>query len=330
MADPLFSTIRISLLVLCMASAARSDFQTLSVRDVHWIRWAIPAALILFVEMYSNDVGLANICMVLALIAIFSICFVTPPDPRSIREWRGRDSLLWSVYVIGIGGIVGGAITYSETNFVNLVLGDESPNTSLWWSMIGALLTSIVFYFSWRLGLIQGGADVKALILITLFFPSWAFVPEQVYPLVEDPIFSMPPSMVMFIWAAAAFLIAPPIIFAHNVMKGNIGEISDLKMAWHATKKNISDLWDISELDDNNSWILTDVVQKNGKKTVVHRILPSRRSTFGEKATEDLSALEELGLESVWITRKHPFLVYLFLAILPMLLFGDPLAYLIR
>jgi prepilin signal peptidase PulO-like enzyme (type II secretory pathway) len=37
-----------------------------------------------------------------------------------------------------------------------------------------------------------------------------------------------------------------------------------------------------------------------------------------------------LGIDSVWITRKHPFLVYLFLAILPMLLLGDPLAYLIR
>ena len=40
--------------------------------------------------------------------------------------------------------------------------------------------------------------------------------------------------------------------------------------------------------------------------------------------------LEELGLDSVWITTKHPFLVYLFLAILPMLLLGDPLSYLIR
>ncbi|HJM24170.1 MAG TPA: hypothetical protein QF821_00790 [Candidatus Thalassarchaeaceae archaeon] len=330
MADPLISTLRISLLILCMATAARSDFATLTVRDSHWVRWAIPASLILLVEMTSDDTGFANICMTFSLIAIFSICFTSPPDPRELREWGTRELLLSIVYVLGLTGLVGGAITYSGTNFVDLVLGDESPNTTLWWSMFGAFLTSIVFFCSWRLGLIQGGADVKALILVTMFFPSWNFVPDQIFPLVEDPIFRMPPSMVMFIWAAAAFLIAPPVIFVHNATKGNIGAASDLKMAWHATKRNISELGEISELDHNSSWILTDVIEKDGEKTVVNRILPSRKSIIGENRVTELAILEEMGIESVWITRKHPFIVYLFFAILPMLLLGDPLAYLIR
>ena len=330
MADPLFSTLRISLLVLCMATAARSDFQTLSVRDSHWVRWSIPAALVLIIEMASDDAGFANICMAMAIVSIFSVCFADPPDPRNLREWSGQEKLLSIAYVLGMAGLVGGAVSYSETDFVDLVLGDEAQNTTLWWSMVGALLTSTVFYFSWRLGLIQGGADVKALILVTRFFPSWAFVPEQIYPLAEDPIFRMPPSMVMFIWAAAAFLIAPPVIFVHNAARGNIGSISDLKMAWHATKKSISELGETSEMDDNPSWILTEVIQKNGENTVVNRILPSRKSTFDRAKEAELSLLEELGIDSVWITRKHPFLVYLFLAILPMLLLGDPLAYLIR
>jgi hypothetical protein len=330
MADPLLSTIRISLLFLCMATAARSDFQTLSVRDSHWISWAIPAALILIVELASDDAGVSNICMVSSLVAIFSICFIAPPDPRDIREWRWMDALLSMAYILGVIGLLGGAIVYSDTNFVDLVLGDEAVNTTLWWSMVGALLTSTVFYFSWRFGLIQGGADVKALILVTLFFPSWAFVPEQIYPLAEDPIFRMPPSMVMFIWAAAAFLIAPPVIFIQNAVKGNIASLSDLKMAWHATRRNISEIGGISEMDENRSWILTEVIQKKEKNTVVNRILPSRKSTLDSERDEELALLEQLGVDSVWITSKHPFLVYLFLAILPMLLLGDPLAYLIR
>ncbi len=330
MADPLLSTLRISLLVLCMFAAARSDFQTLSVRDDHWIRWAIPAALILIVEMATDDAGTANICMAFALAAIFSFCFSVPPDPRNIREWGIQEVFLSQVYLLGVLGLFGGAFAYSGTNFVDLVLGDESPNTTLWWSMVGALLTSTVFYCSWRLGLIQGGADIKALILVTLFFPSWAFVPDQMYPLAEDPIFRMPPSMVMFIWAAAVFLIAPPVFFAHNASKGNITSISDLKMAWHATKKKTSELREISETDSKPSWILTEVIQKNGENTVVNRILPSRKSTIGRGKEAELELLEELGIDSVWITRKHPFIVYLFFAILPMLLLGDPLAYLIR
>jgi len=330
MLDPLLSTIRISLLVLCMSSAARSDFQTFTVRDGHWIRWGVPASVILIIEMVSGNAGVANVCMAVALVAVFSFCFSAPPNPLKIREWRAMEVMLSSLYVLGLGGLIGGAITYSETDFIDLVLGDETPNTALWWSMVGATITSLIFYFSWRIGLIQGGADVKALILVTVFFPSWAFVPEQAFPLVEDPIFRMPPSMVLFIWAAAAFLIAPPLIFAQNAAKGNIRSLSDLKMAWHSTKREISDLRGVSEMDDNSSWILTDVIQKNGEATVVNRILPSSKSTFGSGKDNELEILEELGMDSVWIATKHPFIVYLFFAILPMLLLGDPLSFLIR
>ena len=330
MVDPLFSTIRISLLVLCMFAAARSDLQTLSVKDDHWIRWAIPASLILLIELATTDAGIENVCMAFALVSIFSFCFVIPPDPRKFRGWGRIEAIISIFYLLGSLGLIGGAITYSETDFVDLVLGDESPNTTLWWSMIGAILTAIVFYCAWFFGLIPGGADVKALILVTLFFPSWAFVPDQIYPLAEDPLFRMPPSMVMFVWAAAAFLIAPPLIFIHNFSSGHITSASDLKMAWHATKKQINDVSRFSEMNENPSWMLTEVIQKNGENTVVHRILPSSKSTIGTELESDLALLEEMGLDSVWITTKHPFLVYLFLAILPTLLLGDPIAYLIR
>ena len=330
MAAPLLSTLRISLLVLCMFAAARSDFRTLSVKDSHWIRWAIPASIVLLIEMASSDAGIENVCIAFALIAIFSFCFAFPPDPRKLGEWGIQEANLSILYLLGASGLIGGAIAYSDTDFVDLVLGDESPNTTLWWSMIGASLTAVAFYCSWRFGLISGGADVKALILVTLFFPSWAFVPDQIYPLAEDPLFRMPPSMVMFVWAAAAFLIAPPVILAHNATRGNITSVSDLKMAWHATKQKISEATQLSGMDETTSWILTEVIEKNGEKTVVNRILPSSKSAIGTERGADLALLEEMGLDRVWVTRKHPFLVYLFLAILPTLLLGDPLAYLIR
>ena len=101
-------------------------------------------------------------------------------------------------------------------------------------------------------------------------------------------------------------------------------------MAWHSTKQKIHDIGQFSEMDGKPSWILTEVIDKNGEKSVVNRILPSSKSTIGTEREADLALLEEMGVDSVWITSKHPFLVYLFLAILPMLLLGDPLAYLIR
>lgn len=329
-ADPLLSTLRISILTIFMAIAARSDFETLSVRNRHWVRWSVPVILILLVEIVSENMGIANLCMVFSLVAVFSFCFYDPLNPRDFTDWNQNQALLSVVYALGLVGFVYGANVYSDTNFVDLVLGDESDETTLWWSMNGAFLTSVIFYGSWRIGLIQGGADVKALILVTMVFPSWAFVPDQMYPLVEDPLFRMPPSMVLFIWAAAAFLVAPPIIFIQNIARGNISSLSDLKMAWHATKRRISNLKEAPDSESYQSWILTEAIEKNGEMSAVDRILPSRRLSDVQDQDKQFELLEELGLDSVWITTKHPFLVYLFLAILPMLLLGDPLSYLIR
>ena len=38
----------------------------------------------------------------------------------------------------------------------------------------------------------------------------------------------------------------------------------------------------------------------------------------------EMELLDEMGLETVWVARKHPFLVYLFLGIFP-LVFSDPI-----
>ena len=101
-------------------------------------------------------------------------------------------------------------------------------------------------------------------------------------------------------------------------------------MAWHATKRRISDLKEAPDSVSHQSWILTEAIEKNGELTVVDRILPSRRLSNAEDKDTQFELLEDLDLTSVWITTKHPFLVYLFLAILPMLLLGDPLSYVIR
>ena len=319
-ADPLFSTLRISTIVLCMVTAARSDYETLHVRDSHWVKWAVPASLLLASELVTNNSGLENIFMVAALVSAFSICFVKPPDPRKAREWSRIDASVFSLFIMGALGLVGGALSYSDTNFVDLVLGDESTEVTLWWSLLGALLTIAFFLSAWAVGLIQGGADVKALALVTLVFPSWAFIPDQMYPLGEEAIFRVPPAMAMFLWAGAVFLIAPPVILLRNAYLGNIGEISDLKMAWHATKKPVS------ELEGGKSWVLTEVSEKDGKERVVNRILPSKQSISQGITPNQKERLNSLGIESVWVASKHPFLVYLFLAIFPLLLFGDPIA----
>ncbi len=321
--DPLITTVRISMLAICMAAAARSDYYTLTVRDWHWIKWGAPTALLLGLELASNDVGFANIAMVFALITAFSYCFMPPPDISIAKNWDGVQASLFLTYAIGFAGLLGGAYSHHDVELVDLIVGEESAEATLWWSLLGALLTIVVFIYAWRLRLIQGSADVKALVLVTLMFPSWAFLPDQMF-LQTDSIPRIPPSMALFIWAGAAFILAAPLIFVQNLSLGNISSIQDLKMAWHATKKPISDI------GESPSWILTDVIENEGEIAVVNRILPIRKPISEAGVSLDLEALHSMGVEHVWVATKHPFIVYLFFAILPLLLFGDPISSIIK
>ncbi|MBJ29471.1 MAG: hypothetical protein CMB61_05400 [Euryarchaeota archaeon] len=320
--DPLLSTIRISMIFSCMFIAARSDFQTLSVRDIHWKIWAIPATIILVFEIASNNSGPANLMTISAMIAVFSICFYRIPDLRRFRDWKIEQITLSMIYLIGIAGILIGSIEFSDTNFVNLVLGEESNETILWWSSLGAILTMMLFLSAWKARIIPGGADVKALILVTLFFPSWAFIPEQMYFSGENT-FRIPPSMALFLWAGTYFMLAAPIIFLRNVARGDVSTAPDFKMAWHATKKPVSGII------AGPSWILTEVAGTEDEPRVVNRILPSNPSSPVIFA-ENIERLESMGVEEAWVATKHPFLVYLFFALIPLMLFGDPLAYLLK
>ena len=150
--------------------------------------------------------------------------------------------------------------------------------------------------------------------------PSWAFLPDPILA-PEDTLFKLPPSMVMFLWASAVFLLAPPILIFQNAMRGNIESRSDLKMAWHAIKRPVE------EIGERPVWLLTEITPSDDEAGlhIVNRFLPASTTPTVEELAQRLEELRSHGVESAWIATKHPFIVYLFFAIAPLLLFGDPM-----
>ena len=316
--------IRVFLLVVCLFIAARSDYSILKVRDQHWINWLFPSSILLLIELAILRTHATNLYMIAALIALASVSFTKPPSILRAAKWKLPDFTLFLIYIIGLVGLFGGALQNADTNFVNLILGDESSETTLWWSMLGAFITILVFLSAWRYGIIQGGADAKALIIITIFAPSWQFLPDPITSS-EESLFLLPPSIVIFLWASIVFIFAPPILLFQNAINGNIEHWTDLKMAWHSTRKPISEI-PTSAVDGKQVWILTEVANREDDQIrIVNRMLPRKNSLSQETILEKLSQLEEIGMEKVWIATKHPFVAYLFLAIFPLLLFGDPI-----
>ena len=56
---------------------------------------------------------------------------------------------------------------------------------------------------------------------------------------------------------------------------------------------------------------------------------PVRGSRAETEIEQVLDELAEAGLERAWVTAKHPFLLFVFPAILPLTLFGDPIVWIL-
>ena len=81
--------------------------------------------------------------------------------------------------------------------------------SSIWWSTILAAIPILIFDLAWRLRLIHGGADAKALMWIAILIPSWNVV-NVVYPEnMDNAIIVLPPSISLLIWGGFIFLLLP-------------------------------------------------------------------------------------------------------------------------
>ena len=320
------SFIRLFLLYLCLLIAAKSDFTKFMVKDKHWILFSPFAIILLFLDLIFLKSSLWNFFMIFVLISAAVTSLRIIPNIKNLNKFNLINYLISSCYILGFIGIVGGLVNYTEINYDSLILGTESKDVMLWWSLLSTTLLIYFYIFVWKYGLIQGGADIKALIWTTLLIPSWTFLPQPYiystsYINKEEIIFQLPPSLVLFIWGSSIFIILPIIFLIINVLENNITSISDMKVAWHAKKIPLS------EVLGNKFWILSELILNDDKEFVAlkNRLLPNIETEY--LPLEDrIKMFEKYNITDVWVTTKHPFVGYLFFAIFPLILFGDPTA----
>ena len=323
--------LRVLCLFSCFTIAGYSDYSRLIVRDKIWIFWSFPAIFLLILDFFIIQLSIWNILMVFSLISLALPTVFQTPNLNISNSINFQNSVFLSIYLLGLIGFIGGLFNYTGVDYYSLVSGDENLNSTIWWTLVFASLTIVIFIYAYKIGLIQGGADIKALIWVTILAPSWYFIPiPYIYSNssiidYEEIIFQLPPSFVLFLWGGGIFIFTPPIFLIKNFIKGNIKKPSDLKSAWHATKMPLS------EIEGNNLWILSDVVlDKSGVILHTTNLFTSQKITHNDDISKQIEYLREKGLESVWVTRKHPFVTYLLFAIIPMLIFGDPVAIMIN
>ena len=121
-------------------------------------------------------------------------------------------------------------------------------------------------------------------------------------------------------WGGLSFLAIPFILLARNAIKGNIGSLSEVRLAWHASKI------ERKEVLNRHVWLLTTLIEMpDGSTKVQHRTRAPRQTPSKEALEAAVQELADAGVESVWVSSKLPLLVFLFPAIIPLVLLGDPM-----
>ena len=316
---------RVGVLLLGMGWAAWMDHRSRRVANEHWIVWAKPAIFIWALDLMVQGADWTIYLTAAAVVAYASISVFGRPTIKDALSgsWMDRTFLLW--YGAGAAGVVAGALRYQATTPVEVLLNNGDALGMLWWRTAGLFLVIFFIDVAWRLRLLHGGADAKALMWVSLVFPTWASVPLPVGVVGEETVVALPVSISLLIWGGLAFLFIPFIMLALNMSRGDLRRFGDLRMAWHAS------MMAVDEVAKRHVWLLTDTMEMpSGEHRVVHAARAPRTTPSNEELSERLAALKIHGVERVWVSHKMPLLVFLFPAVLPLVLLGDPTTLLLQ
>ena len=312
---------RMVVLVLCMGWAAWFDHKERKVSNQHWVVWTKPIVFIWTLDLLIQQPHWSIWLTASALIAYASGSVIGRPTIRDARNGNRVDQLVILWYLISVVGVVVAAIRFASTSPIDVLLGDSSVDATLWWSYIGALFTLFLIDLGWRLRFIHGGADAKALMWITLLFPSWETVPVHFSSLMDETVLHLPPSLSLLIWGGFLFILIPFVLLIRNIASGSVKSFSDLSMAWLAL------CVPLNSVHNRHVWILSDTMEMpNGETVLQNKKRAPRRTPSEKEMNEHIKRLEAFGSERIWVSLKLPLLLFLFPAIAPLWLVGDPMA----
>ncbi len=311
---------RIFALTLGMGWAAWMDHKERRVDNEHWLVWVKPALFLWALDLMNQGADWTIYLTASAVVAYASGAVLGRPSWKDLISGSKMDITVTIWYVISAIGLVMGAVLYQASNPLDVMLGKDTSLGALWWRTLSVLFVIIIIDLAWRLRLLHGGADAKALMWVALLIPDWTTVPLSLSQATSTAYVALPPSLSLLMWGGLSFLVIPFILLARNLLAGHVQSIGDLRLAWHASKI------ERNEVLNKHVWLLTTLIDLPDGTTGAHHRNRAPRTTPTRAALEaSVQSLEEAGIDQVWVSSKLPLLVFLFPAILPLVLLGDPM-----
>ena len=322
--DAVLGWTRVLVLLLGMGWAAWMDHKERRVKNEHWLVWIKPAIFIWTLDLMLQGADWTIMLTASAVIAYASMSVIGRPSMKDIQKGSKLDITVSLWYIISLTGVICGPILYQESLPLDVLVGNDTSLGALWWKTLAVGASILIIDLAWRVRMIHGGADAKCLMWVAILMPSWSTVPLTYSSATIDSIVSLPPAISLLMWGGFIFLLIPFIMLGKNFSNGNVKKLSDLRLAWHAT------MMPLNNVAESHVWLLSSVIEMpDGTTSVHHRTRAPSKTPTSEQLLANVSALQDIGIESVWVSYKLPLLVFLFPAIIPLVLIGDPMSLLL-
>mgnify|MGYP001476868261 CR=1 FL=1 len=291
---PEFDILRFLIGLVMLSYGSWLDFKTRRVPNYIWIYGGIFGSLLLIYDISKiwEDYGFYLWALLFATLTLFFNSFV---DEYILDK---NQAIVWKVsqYL---------AILCSLYFFFSFNSEDISKNNYQMIDLIAIPFLMILMYIWFYFGPTIGGADVKAIMTISLITPfSFSFTEDSLTAFDSR---GFPYPFVVFMNSLLIYLFIPIGLAFFNIFKGNL-ESPFFQIFFGARMK-------IDEARNSFVWPMQQVV---GDRVVMVAFVKHKLDS-----EKEWNKLEEKGIEYPWITFKIPYIIPLTLSFIVTAFFGD-------
>ncbi len=272
--------------------ASVQDLREREVDDILWIALGAVAFLLMAAEFLGGAFQLPWTAFVVFLLPLFLFADM-------FVDWNGSFGKLGSLVRYGAGCLLLILSLLSVLSYIGETYVDIFLSIPLW----------ILFIFLlYKLDVVKGGADAKALVSLSVLFPLY---PPAVDGVVQ-PLFSSLtlPFFLSVLLMGAVFSLAVPLwLLFFNIAQGHVKVPHML----------LGRVKEVGAVDLRKEWLL-EIPDGNGNHQRVRKL-----GEIDEPGA--LESIRSLGWTSVWTSPKIPFILPLTAGLLFVLVFGNPVLY---
>jgi preflagellin peptidase FlaK len=267
--------LKMTIAIAVLIAAAVADWRTREASDWFWMIIGVAGMAFLAWQIVQDNVDPLYLLILVPIGLFFGDIFW---EREGILE-NGVNLLAMAVYGVGLA-ILGIMIImfYEDLYF---------------WMLMIVPIMFLVFILLYQFDVIKGGADAKALIALSIMFPTYPVAgPFPLIPVPFDTAQFVLPFPLLILFNAALLTIAVPVaLFAYNTAKGRF-RLPAMLFGYPlpVTEAKGKFVWPMERIEDGG---------------IRFSVFPAP----SEDIPGDLDKLSAAGLKEVWVTPKIPFLI---------------------